>query len=72
LQKKNPALCKTCYWGNPSAYNHVALKEIRRLAIEWQGDEVKDYEKLDIAAHKRGEPIPEYVKKVLKQALNIK
>jgi len=72
LEKKNPTICETCYWGNPCAYNHVALDEIRRLALEWQGSEVKDYAKLDIEAHKKGEPIPEYVKKILKQVLNIK
>jgi len=67
LEKKKPALCQTCYWANPCAYQHVALQEIRRLALEWQGNEVQDYVKLDSEAHNSGEPMPEYVKKILKQ-----
>src|ERR1035437_7795559 len=29
--EKKPSLCMQCYWGSPTNYNHIALKEIRRL-----------------------------------------
>ncbi|MDR2138944.1 MAG: HNH endonuclease [Tannerella sp.] len=38
---KNANLCLQCYWGNPLKYNHVALKEIRRLDLQWEGEEVE-------------------------------
>ena len=39
-----------CYWGSPTNYNHIALKEIRRLDLHWTGDEVKYYDAIRLIA----------------------
>lgn len=30
-----PELCKTCYWGDPTEYSHIALLVVRRLELTW-------------------------------------
>ncbi len=54
-----------CYWGSPKNYNHIALKEIRRLDVQWSGDEVSYYDAIKIIANKNGIELPDFVKKVL-------
>jgi hypothetical protein len=43
---KDPSACKNCYWANPSEYNHIALREIRRIEIVWSDEEITVYENL--------------------------
>jgi len=70
LDKKLSKICKTCYWANPTEYNHIALKEIRRLDLQWEGDEIKIYEKLKSYAKKYEVDLPEFVKKIVAKILN--
>ena len=62
---KKPEICMKCYWGNPDNYNHIALKEVRRLDLQWQGDEVKYYEAIKIIAEQNNIELPNFVKKVI-------
>ena len=59
--------CKTCYWAYPESYNHIAMRDIRRLDLLWSGEEVADYETLIEEAAKVQEEAPEYVKNVLRR-----
>lgn len=63
---KSPVICITCYWANPEGYGHIALREIRRADIIWDKDEVGVYEKLKERAEQNKSPIPDFVKKVVK------
>ena len=65
-------ICKNCYWANPTEYDHIAMKEIRRLDLQWEGDEVKIYEKLKSYAKKYEVDLPEFVKKIVAKLLNNK
>jgi hypothetical protein len=63
---KNMDLCLQCYWGNPLDYNHIALKEVRRLDLQWEGEEVKNYDAVKIMADNRNIEMPNFVKQLLK------
>jgi hypothetical protein len=45
---KKSKSCMQCYWGNPIHYNHIALKEIRRLDL--QAMEVKQHIQYELFA----------------------
>lgn len=65
--KKSPEVCAACYWASPEAYQHVAMQDSRRLDLVWLGDEVAVYDELQEQASAGHQPIPEYVKRVLRQ-----
>jgi hypothetical protein len=65
-QKKDPKTCRSCYWASPERYTHVAMRDIRRLDIAWQGSEVAEYDKIALNAIQQKAPIPEFVKRALK------
>ena len=48
----------------PEAYKHVAMKNIRRVDIVWQEDEVSDYQALETAALLDGQSVPEFLKRL--------
>ncbi len=54
-----------CYWGNPTNYNHIALKSFRRLDLHWTGDEVKYYDAIKVVADQNKIELPDFVKKVI-------
>ncbi len=67
---KEPSLCKRCYWGNPEDYTHIALKQIRRLDVQWQGSEVRYFEDLKKESIKYNIKLPEFVKELIENYLN--
>lgn len=67
---KSPDLCRECYWAWPDSYKHVALRDIRRLDLVWTGsEEVELYDALRRRMEISGEPMPDYVKSLLKRTL---
>jgi len=66
---RDKTVCLSCYWAYPENYSHIAMHQIRRLDLVWQGDEVNAYEQLKAEAHAHGKAIPAFVKAVLEQAL---
>ena len=64
-KEKKPSLCMQCYWGSPTTYNHIALKEIRRLDLHWTGDEVKYYDAIRLIAEQNKIELPDFVKTVI-------
>jgi hypothetical protein len=68
LVKKDPTICSTCYWASPEDYDHVAMRQMRRLEIVWEGKEVGDFEAVADAAEETEEPMPVFVKRVLRGA----
>jgi len=59
--------CNACYWAHPDSYDHIALRPFRRLDIVWADEEVKDYDYLKGKASEHDEPMPEFVKEVLRK-----
>lgn len=69
LKIKNPDICHTCYWASPQSYKHIALREVRRLDVVWTEDETVIFEKLKRRADVGNEPLPDYVKAIVKDYL---
>ena len=66
---KDKNICLSCYWAFPEKYSHVAMRQIRRVDLVWQGAEVAQYDKLKADAAKAGLEIPQFVKEVLANTL---
>lgn len=66
---KKPKVCQTCYWADPTAYQHVALRLIRRLDVTWTDEETRDFDRLARAAKRQSQPLPEFVKAALRKVL---
>lgn len=62
---KKPEICRSCYWAFPEKYEHVAMRQIRRIDLLWQGSEIQDYEQLKAAADKLHKDLPQFVKEIL-------
>jgi hypothetical protein len=69
---KNADLCLQCYWGNPFEYNHIALQEVRRLDLQWEGEEVKNYDVIKTAADSKNIKMPDFVKQLLESNIRQK
>jgi len=69
LERKDKGICVSCYWASPENYSHIAMRQIRRVDLIWQGNEVSQYERLKEEAASYGTPIPKFVKKVSEDAM---
>lgn len=70
VEKKDVMVCARCYWASPENYDHVAMKQMRRLDVVWEGKEVGDFETVAEAAKQTDEPMPNFVKRVLRRAFS--
>ena len=62
---KNFQVCLKCYWGNPTGYNHIAKKDIRRLDLQWESDEVKHYDTVKSIALGKNIELPDFMKQII-------
>jgi 5-methylcytosine-specific restriction endonuclease McrA len=69
IADKRPALCACCYWGNPTAYTHIALTDVRRLDLTWSGAGVGEYDQAAQLAEGQGMKMPEFVKQSIRRWL---
>lgn len=67
---KDDTICRSCMWGSPEDYSHVAMEERRTLTIAWQGDDVDAYDELREEAAEAGLDLPDYAREILKRDLN--
>lgn len=63
-------ICHSCYWANPTAYSHIAMRDQKRVEIVWSGEEIKDYERLRRNADRNHNSISEEIKLLLKRGLS--
>ncbi len=66
---KDSEVCASCYWASPSEYSHIAMADIRRLDVIWQGDEVEVFDQIRGQAARLKLEVPAYVKVALKKRL---
>jgi len=69
---KSKEICLSCYWAYPENYTHVAMKEIRRVDLIWQGEEVKTYEVIKNKSNKIHKEIQEVIKSILEKEVKKK
>ncbi len=67
---KKREVCLTCYWAYPENHSHVAMQQLRRVDLLWQGTETTQYERLKADAAEAGLTIPDFVKNVLQKAIS--
>lgn len=67
---KDRTICLRCYWAYPEGYNHIAMRQLRRIDLVWQGDEIETYEKLKEEARSLEKEIPSFVKEILEIAVH--
>ncbi len=68
--KKAKELCLSCYWAYLENYTHIAMRQVRRLDLMWQGDEIEKYERLKSDTQEVGMSIPNFVKDITTQIIN--
>lgn len=66
---KDRKICVTCYWAFPENYTHIAMREVRRVDLIWQGKDVEKYEQLKEEAASQHKEIPELVKGIIERAI---
>lgn len=54
MEIRDESICRRCYWAFPEDYDHVAMQQIRRTDLAWQGDDVAVHDRLKALAQKRG------------------
>ena len=64
---RKPEVCGTCFWAYPEKYNHIAMVDIRRTDIAWQGDDVAVHDRLKAMAEKSGGTIGDILKATARQ-----
>ncbi|GAA4738902.1 HNH endonuclease signature motif containing protein [Flavisolibacter ginsenosidimutans] len=69
---KQPKDCLQCYWGTPDNYNHIAMEQVRRLDLQWSGDEIKYYDAIKLIAQQQNIELPKFIKQVLAKRANRK
>lgn len=62
---KQPPVCMNCYWGSPENYNHLAMEQVRRLDLQWTGDEINYYDAIKLIAEQNNVELPAFIKQVL-------
>jgi len=59
--------CRACYWAFPESYTHVAMVEVRRVDLQWDGAEVAVYDRLAQEAKKEGVSVSALIKRMLQR-----
>ncbi len=65
-ETRDEKVCETCYWAYPESYSHVATRQIRRLDILWNQDEIGDFEDARQRASDARLEMAQYVKELLR------
>lgn len=68
-EMKKPEICRRCYWAYPDDYDHIAMRQIRRVDIMWSGDEVSVYDRLKKRTMELQKDIPKFIKEIIEKHL---
>ena len=69
ISTKKRDICSECYWAYPENYSHIAMCQVRRVDLLWQGDEVEQYELLKEKAISDEKNMPEFIKQIINKEL---
>lgn len=69
LTEHDEAVCARCHWASPKDYDHIAGRDIRRLEVIWEEEEVAEFQDAAAEAEEMEQPLPEFVKLVLRRHL---
>ncbi len=66
---KDKLICLSCYWAYPDNYTHIAMRQIRRVDLIWEGENTEIYENLKQRSIDIGKEIPEFIKEIIEREL---
>lgn len=66
---KEKSICLSCYWAYPENYEHIAMRQVRRMDLLWEGDDIEIYERLKQRAISIDKELPELVKEMIKREI---
>lgn len=66
---KDKSICKSCYWAYPENYMHVAMRQLRRIDLMWEGKNIEIYEKLKQQAVRLNKEVPEFIKEIIEREI---
>ncbi len=67
---KDKSICLSCYWAYPENYEHIAMRQVRRIDLLWEGDDIEIYERLKRRAIGREKEIPEFIKDIIEREIS--
>lgn len=67
---RDPAICSRCFWAFPEDYDHIAMQQIRRTDIAWQGDDVMVHDKVRQIALNHGITVAELLRQLARAKAN--
>lgn len=67
---KDKSICLSCYWAYPEDYEHIAMQQIKRIDLLWEGKDIEIYEQLRQKAIDTEKSIPEFVKDIIANELD--
>jgi hypothetical protein len=62
---KDKSICLSCYWAYPESYEHIAMRQIRRIDLLWESEGIEIYERLKQKAVSLEKELPELVKEII-------
>lgn len=65
LNKRLVSVCQTCYWANPEQHSHVAMENIRRVDLVFNGQESETFDRFRSLCAKSGVDVPVAIKRLL-------
>ncbi len=68
-EDKSVDVCKTCYWAYPEKYQHIGMKQVRRVDLLWQNGEIGQYNKLKQYSQEEGKEIQTIIKEIINNRL---
>jgi hypothetical protein len=66
---KDKSICLSCYWAYPENYAHIAMRQVRRIDLMWEGEGVEIYERLRQRAINLDKEIPEFIKEIVEREM---
>lgn len=66
---KDKSICLSCYWAYPENYTHIAMRQVRRIDLMWEGEDVELYERLKQRAVSLEKEIPEFIKEIIEREM---
>lgn len=66
---KDKSICLSCYWAYPENYTHIAMRQVRRVDLIWQEENVEIYERLKQQAASLNKEIPEFIKEIIEREI---
>ena len=69
-QHQDDQFCRSCFWAFPEEYEHVAGEQVRRVHVEWRGDEIDVFEGLLTRAEREDTTVAALLKRLASTTLD--